>query len=109
MKNEKLKKIKEKVRPVLINITKAIIIGVLVVASFYQGRFIERYKNGKEIELNVTKVNKDEVNIAIDESSNLIIIDNETGKYIIYQNSIGESIFKLYARNIWNRGTEESE
>lgn len=109
MKNEKLKRIKEKARPVVINITKAIIIGVLVVASFYQGRFIERHKSDKEIELNVTKVNKSEVNIAIDESDNLIIIDNETGKYIIYQDSIGESIFKLYARNIWNKGAEESE
>ena len=104
MKNERLKKIKEKVKPVFINTIKGLIILILVVASFYQGRFIERHKNDNKVELNVTKVDRSDVNIAIDEGNNLIIIDNKTGKYLIYQDTIGESIFKLYARSIWNRG-----
>ena len=108
MKKEKFKTFKEKIKPILITATKMIVLGSIIVASFYQGRFTERHKNDDVliIESNVTKVNKDEVNIAIDESNNLIIIDNETGKYTIYQDSIGSTIFKLYARNIW--GSEET-
>ena len=85
-----------------------VIVGLVAFASFYQGKFTERHKNDDVIiiESNVTKVNKDEVNIAIDESNNLIIIDNESGKYTIYQDSIGQTIFKLYAKNIWRPETK---
>lgn len=108
MKNERLKKIKEKAKPVIINGIKMIVLGAIIVASFYQGRFIERHKNEKNnVEVVFTRVNKDEVSLAIDESNNLIIIDNKSGKYTIYQDSIGQSIFKLYARNIWNKGSVE--
>ena len=105
MKKEKLRNLKEKVKPAISTGIKMIILGAIIVASFYQGRFIERHKNDV-VESNVTKVNKDEVNIAIDEGNNLIIIDNESGKYTIYQDSIGSTIFKLYARNIWVGGEE---
>ena len=106
MKKEKFRKFKEKAKPAITTGIKMIVLGAIIVASFYQGRFIERHKNDDVvvIESNVTKVNKDEVNIAIDESNNLIIIDNESGKYTIYQDSIGSTIFKLYARNIWSGG-----
>lgn len=103
MKKEKLKKLKAKVKPYLIAGVKLVIVGSLMWASYYQGTFTERHRNDDVviIESNVTKVDKDEVNIAIDESNNLIVIDNETGKYTIYQDSIGQTIFKLYARNVW--------
>jgi len=108
MISEKIKRIKEQVKPVIVTGIKMIVIGAIIVASFYQGRFIERHKNdNSKVESIFTKVNKDEVNIAIDETNNLIIIDNTTGKYTIYQDSIGQSIFKLYARNIWNKGSVE--
>lgn len=105
VEKSKLTMIKEKLKPILNILFKAVIITSLVIASFYQGTLVEKSRNVKEIEVevNVTKVNKNQVNIAIDESNNLIIIDKETGKYTIYQDSIGQSIFKIYARNIWNK------
>lgn len=105
LEKSKLIIIKEKLKPIFNMLFKAVIVTILAIASFYQGTLVEKSRNVKEIEVevNVTKVNKNQVNIAIDESNNLIIIDKETGKYIIYQDSIGQSIFKIYARNIWNK------
>ena len=103
-----MKKFNEKAKPFILRGIRIAIVGFLMFASYYQGKFTERHKNDDVVivESNVTKVNKDEVNIAIDESNNLIIIDNESGKYTIYQDSIGSTIFKLYARNIWG-GVED--
>jgi len=48
----------------------------------------------------MVKVNKSEVNLALDEHNHLIVIDKKTGDYTVYDDSIGVSIFKIYARNI---------
>jgi len=108
MNKEKLNNLSKKVKPFIVYVTRMVIVGLVAFASFYQGKFTERHKNDDVIiiESNVTKVNKNEVNIAIDESNNLIIIDNESGKYTIYQDSIGQTIFKLYAKNIWRPETK---
>jgi hypothetical protein len=47
----------------------------------------------------VTKTIK-EISVAINERSELMIIDRTTGEYEIYQDSIGQSIFNLYATRI---------
>jgi hypothetical protein len=49
----------------------------------------------------MVKVNRSQVNLAIDEHNHLIVIDKTTGDYTVYQDSIGMSIFKLYAKNIF--------
>jgi len=51
----------------------------------------------------VTEVKKATVNLAIDESNNLLVIDKKTGSYFIYEDSVGMSIFNLYARTITNQ------
>ena len=48
-------------------------------------------------------VNKKEVNIAIDEGNRLILIDNFSGEYIIYSDSVGKSIFNSYANQIMTK------
>ena len=62
----------------------------------------------EEVVSPMTRVQKEDVNIAIDETNNLLIIDNESGDYIIYQDSIGHAIFKLYARSIWTQHDESN-
>jgi hypothetical protein len=47
----------------------------------------------------VTKTIK-ETSVAINERNELMIIDRTTGEYEIYQDSIGQSIFNLYATRI---------
>jgi hypothetical protein len=36
----------------------------------------------------------------LDEHNNLLVIDKSTGNYTVYDDSVGVSIFKIYARNI---------
>lgn len=109
MKKEKIKEFLLKVKPTLTKVIRYSIITVAIVASFLVGKFVESYKNKKSgVEENkIVKVKKEEVNIAIDETNNLIIIDEHTGEYVIYEDSIGQTIFKLYARNIWNQHLAE--
>ena len=51
------------------------------------------------------KIKKSDVNLAIDEDNHLIIINNKTGNYTMYQDSIGKTIFKLYAKNVWGQNS----
>jgi hypothetical protein len=53
--------------------------------------------------IEVVKIRKSQVNLAIDENNHLIVINKETGNYTIYQDSIGKTIFKLYANNVWGQ------
>jgi hypothetical protein len=43
-----------------------------------------------------------EVRIAIDSEDKLIIMDRKTGQYIIYSDSVGSAIFRMYAAKIAN-------
>ena len=80
------------------------VIIVATVASFFVGIYYNKTvseKKGHNYE--VTKVLKQDVNLAIDENNHLIVIQNKTGNYTIYQDSIGVTIFKLYAKNMWGQ------
>jgi hypothetical protein len=48
-------------------------------------------------------VNKKDVNIAIDEGNRLVLIDNFSGDYVIYSDSVGKSIFNSYANQIMTK------
>jgi hypothetical protein len=80
------------------------IIVISVVASFIVGFTYHKLTNKTVIsKKEIVKVRKNDVTIAIDESHHLIIINNNTGDYTVYQDSIGNTIFKLYAANVWGQ------
>jgi hypothetical protein len=78
---------------------------LFVVASlfggFSVGYFYNQQYGPKKPTIQMVKVNRSQVNLAIDEHNHLIVIDKTTGDYTVYQDSIGMSIFKLYAKNIF--------
>lgn len=41
-----------------------------------------------------------EISIAVNESNELIMIERATGKYIVYSDTIGQTIFGMYANRI---------
>jgi hypothetical protein len=107
--NEKLKKLKEKVTPIFKSITVYGIILCSVVAAFFIGVFYNQTTNTNKVsKVQVKTIIKSEVNLAIDENNHLIIIDKKTGNYSIYQDSIGKTIFKLYAKNVWGQNNTVS-
>lgn len=77
-----------------------IIVTSTLVAGFGLGYYFQELKV-KPKAVNETILNK-EVRIAIDSEDKLIIMDRKTGQYIIYSDSIGSAIFKMYASKIVN-------
>lgn len=96
----------EKLKSFFTELGKYSVITVVIIASFFLGKYYDAFQTEKVVEkVVITKVDKSSVNIAIDESNNLMVINKKTGDYVIYQDSIGNSIFKLYAKNIWAQHT----
>ena len=105
--NEKMKTAVDNAKKVLKNVTIYSIIGLSCIASFFVGYYYNKMNNktlGAKIE--VVKVRKRDVNLAIDQNNNLIIIDVKSGDYTIYEDSIGNTIFSLYAKNVWGQHTQ---
>jgi hypothetical protein len=46
----------------------------------------------------------EEISIAVNESNELIMIERETGEYIVYSDQIGQTLFGMYA----NRSHQEA-
>lgn len=69
-----------------------------ILSELYHYSTMERDK----IDFSSPKVTKTikETSVAINERNELMIIDRTTGEYEIYQDSIGQSIFNLYATRI---------
>jgi hypothetical protein len=86
-------------KEVLKKITTYFIIVVAIVLSY----FIGSYEKELSLKDEIRKINKSKVNLAVDENNHLIVINKETGNYTIYQDSIGKTIFKLYAKNVWGQ------
>ena len=104
---QKLKNAVLVTKPFFRKVLAVVIITLAIVSSFIIGRHYDKIGNDEEEITNVVKVKKEQVNIAVDENNHLIIIDNKTGDYTIYQDSIGHTIFKLYARNIWSGQSDD--
>ena len=103
MKKINFKKVKE----FSFKLLKYTTIVLVVLASFFLGRYNGETNKEVEVVESFKIVNRNEVNIAIDERSNLMVIDKESGNYTIFEDSIGHSIFKLYARNIWTTNNND--
>jgi hypothetical protein len=75
---------------------------ICCVLCAYIGFWYSQSKNKKESEVKVnTKIKASQINLALDQNNNLIVIDKKTGDYIIYEDTVGTTIFSLYAKNLW--------
>lgn len=105
-----LEKTKETVRRILKGLTIYSIIVGSCVASFFIGYYYKKINSQKtDISVEVKKIKKHQVRLAIDENNNLLIIDSKSGNYSVYQDSVGKMIFKLYAKTVWIENTTPNE
>lgn len=98
---EKIESSLNKLKPMLKNLVFIGFVVLSLITGFLVGKFYTNKFSEKEPTIEMIKWRRDEVNLALDENNRLIVIDKKTGNYTVYQDSIGISIFKLYARNIW--------
>jgi hypothetical protein len=72
------------------------------------------YQNNKNKETKVENpyahaYSPEEISIAVNESNELIMIERATGKYIVYSDQIGQTIFGMYANRIHQEATNASK
>jgi uncharacterized cupredoxin-like copper-binding protein len=87
------------------NIKHAISVVVLVAMGtigFQSGRAYQKYvKVAEKVENPYSHAfSPEEISIAVNESGELIMIERATGKYIVYSDAIGQTIFGMYASRI---------
>lgn len=93
---------REKVMNLLKPAMNVIIIAAVGTAMFRLGIAYQSNKN-KETKVEnpyAHAYSPEEISIAVNESNELIMIERATGKYIVYSDQIGQTIFGMYANRI---------
>ena len=99
---QKFSEFVERYKPLFRNVVVVVFIVVSLMTGFYTGSAYNDEYGPKKPTIQMIKVNRNQVNLALDEHNHLIVIDKKTGDYTVYQDSIGLSVFKLYAKNIFS-------
>jgi len=89
---------KEKLKIVFNRFMNVAIVIATLIGGFGLGYYAEQLKS-KAAQVNEVIVDK-EVRVAIDSEDKLIVMDRLTGRYTIYSDSIGKTIFYMYAKKI---------
>ncbi len=84
--------------------TYAIIVGALVIGFFIGKKFPSPNHHIQDNPYSHA-YDENEVSIAVNESNELLVIDRKTGKYTIYSDKIGMTVFKMYTNRIYQNAT----
>jgi uncharacterized cupredoxin-like copper-binding protein len=84
------------------NVLTVVAFAAVATASFQLGA---KYQSDKKEQVVVENpyahaFSPEEISIAVNESAELIMIERKTGKYIVYSDAIGQTIFGMYANRI---------
>jgi hypothetical protein len=86
-----------------------IVVAGLVTAGYSVGNYMGKNQSvKKEVTVNpyAHAFSPEEISIAVNESSELIMIERATGKYIVYSDQIGKTIFSMYVSRIKQEGND---
>lgn len=103
-----MEKITEKLKGSFKQLSLYTIISLSFVAGASIGYYYDLIKSKYSGQFSVTSVKREEVRLAIDENNNLLVIKKRDGSYTAYQDSIGYTIFNLYAKNIWGQASSKN-
>jgi hypothetical protein len=99
-------KYKERVITYLMTVGRVVLIVTSVFFGFTGGEVYRAYTKGLEVSRMPTVQKVDRTSIAINDRGELMIIDRETGKYLLFDDSVGQSIFRQYASRIYVKNQE---
>lgn len=103
MRKMEKEKIKQLVKGVSVYIFYITLIGV----GFFIGA---TWKELKTVPIQKTKaVTKKEISIAINEEKQLLLINKVSGEYIVYSDSVGQTIFMMYASRLSQKVTKDNK
>jgi hypothetical protein len=99
---EELKSLKEKSLKLIREVSTIFLMVACIGTGFFVAEDTYQFRHKKE------KVNPysniyspKQISVAIDETENLLLIVKSTGEYTAFNDSIGQAIFKLYAKRIF--------
>jgi uncharacterized cupredoxin-like copper-binding protein len=93
---------KEMVMTNMKHVFSIVILVSVATASFQLGSLYQANKPKQELVENpyAHAFSPEEISIAVNESNELIMIERKTGKYIVYSDLIGQTIFGMYANRL---------
>jgi hypothetical protein len=100
---------KEKLMEVSKKAANYIVVAGLVTAGYSIGHYMGKNQptaNKTEPNPYAHAFSPEEISIAVNESSELIMIERATGKYIVYSDQIGKTIFSMYVNRIKQEGND---
>jgi hypothetical protein len=92
---------------ILLTLKKVVSYGVIIGAlllGFIIGRYIQNYPP-KESNSYLNIHSSSNISIAVNEENELMLVDRSNGKYQMYSDSIGMTIFKMYSNRIYQNAT----
>jgi hypothetical protein len=98
----------EKLKGNIKNLSLYVIISLSFAVGISIGYYYNVIKTNSSNQLSVTSVKREEVKLAIDENNNLLVIKKKDGSYTAYEDSVGYTIFNLYAKNIWGQASPKN-
>lgn len=101
MKQTNKQTTKQKVLNVLKTAGSVIIIAVSLFVGFTSGEIYRAYKKGIATTHMPQSQKIEATSVAINDRGELMIIDRGTGTYLLFQDTVGQSIFNLYASRIY--------
>jgi hypothetical protein len=103
-----MENLKEKIGQVMKQVSFYAVITISLIVGFSIGYYYDMVKQSYKKEPTFVSVRKSDIKLAIDENNNLLIIRESDGSYTVYQDSVGYTIFGLYAKNIWGQASAPS-
>ena len=98
----------EKVMNLLKPTLNVIILVAVGTAMFSLGSAYQKHQSKEQSKVEnpyAHAYSPEEISIAVKESNELILIERATGKYIVYSDEIGQTIFGMYANRIHQEAT----
>ena len=103
-----MENLKTKIGQVMKQVSFYAVITISLIVGFTIGYYYDLVKESRKKEPKFVSVRKSDIKLAIDENNNLLIIRESDGSYTVYQDSVGYTIFGLYAKNIWGQASAPS-
>jgi hypothetical protein len=90
--------IRSKLKDYTVKLGRVFLFTLAVILGYSVCEIYHRTKTSPSVGKEVKTIS--ETSVAINERGEMMIIDRKTGDYTIYQDSVGKSIFTLYANSI---------
>jgi len=101
MENAKLKKLSQDAQDFAKKLGNLLVLAVALFAGTVIGYYYHHFTKTKStIKVDEVKTIA-ETSVAINERKELLIIDRASGRYVIYDDSVGTAIFTMYANRLY--------